>query len=300
MRSMAAFHERLRPDWKSLTVGPTTQLSLIRSQTLEVNMTFARSLTFSVGLLIWSAQISAHEFWIESSKHYTDEGDTIDLILKVGETFRGSAQPFLPDETEKFLVINQDKRSIQGLLGDSRPAAKVIVNEGLNRIIHQTTAFSIRFGEGDERWENYVALDGLKPQLDQYPNEPHTVPVTERYVRVAKNFVKVGHDETADTLSGEMPFELVLEGGWKQLTPGNYAFTLFDGQKPLESVLIKAFRHSDRSVVSEAYTNSDGQVTLELPSVDRYLISGVVIRPDEDPNYDWISHWPTITLEVVN
>jgi hypothetical protein len=300
MRSMAAFHERLRPDWKSLTVGPTTQLSLIRSQTLEVNMTFARSLTFSVGLLIWSAQISAHEFWIESSKHYTDEGDTIDLILKVGETFRGSAQPFLPDETEKFLVINQDKRSIQGLLGDSRPAAKVIVNEGLNRIIHQTTAFSIRFGEGDERWENYVALDGLKPQLDQYPNEPHTVPVTERYVRVAKNFVKVGHDETADTLSGEMPFELVLEGGWKQLTPGNYAFTLFDGQKPLESVLIKAFRHSDRSVVSEAYTNSDGQVTLELPSVDRYLISGVVIRPDEDPNYDWISHWPTITLEVIN
>lgn len=263
-------------------------------------MTFARSLTFSVGLLIWSAQISAHEFWIESSKHYTDEGDTIDLILKVGETFRGSAQPFLPDETEKFLVINQDKRSIQGLLGDSRPAAKVIVSEGLNRIIHQTTAFSIRFGEGDERWENYVALDGLKPQLDQYPNEPHTVPVTERYVRVAKNFVKVGHDETADTLSGEMPFELVLEGGWKQLTPGNYVFTLFDGQKPLESVLIKAFRHSDRSVVSEAYTNSDGQVTLELPSVDRYLISGVVIRPDEDPNYDWISHWPTITLEVIN
>ena len=263
-------------------------------------MTFARSLTFSVGLLIWSAQISAHEFWIESSKHYTDEGDTIDLILKVGETFRGSAQPFLPDETEKFLVINQDKRSIQGLLGDSRPAAKVIVNEGLNRIIHQTTAFSIRFGEGDERWENYVALDGLKPQLDQYPNEPHTVPVTERYVRVAKNFVKVGHDETADTLSGEMPFELVLEGGWKQLTPGNYAFTLFDGQKPLESVLIKAFRHSDRSVVSEAYTNSGGQVTLELPSVDRYLISGVVIRPDADPNYDWISHWPTITLEVIN
>ena len=300
MRSMAAFHERLRPDWKSLTVGPTTQLSLIRSQTLEVNMTFARSLTFSVGLLIWSAQISAHEFWIESSKHYTDAGDTIDLILKVGETFRGSAQPFLPDETEKFLVINQDKRSIQGLLGDSRPAAKVMVSEGLNRIIHQTTPFSIRFGEGDERWENYVALDGLKPQLDQYPNEPHTVPVTERYVRVAKNFVKVGHDETADTLSGEMPFELVLEGGWKQLTPGNYVFTLFDGQKPLESVLIKAFRHSDRSVVSEAYTNSDGQVTLELPSADRYLISGVVIRPDEDPNYDWISHWPTITLEVVN
>jgi hypothetical protein len=41
-------------------------------------------------------------------------------------------------------------------------------------------------------------------------------------------------------------------------------------------------------------------VELELPSTDRYLISGVVIRPDNDPDYDWMSHWPTITLEVVN
>ena len=69
---------------------------------------------------------------------------------------------------------------------------------------------------------------------------------------------------------------------------------------PLDSVLVKAFRHSDRAVVSEAYTDANGRVELELPSADRYLISGVVIRPDDDPDYDWISHWPTITLEVVN
>jgi hypothetical protein len=29
-------------------------------------------------------------------------------------------------------------------------------------------------------------------------------------------------------------------------------------------------------------------------------LSGVVIRPDTDPNYDWISHWPSLTIEVVN
>ncbi len=263
-------------------------------------MTLSRSLTFSVGLLLWSTQISAHEFWIEPSQHYTPTQESVDLILKVGETFRGSAQPYLPDETAKFFVINQDKRSIQGLLGDSRPAAKVTVNEGLNRIIHQTTPFSIRFGEGDERWDNYVALDGLQRQLDQHPDEPQTVPVTERYVRVAKSFIKAGPAETADALSGEMPFELVLEGSWSQLTPGQRVFTLYDGQQPLEGILVKAFRHNDRSVVSQAYTDADGRVVLELPSADRYLISGVIIRPDTDPNYDWISHWPTITLEVLN
>ena len=263
-------------------------------------MTIARSLTFSVGLLIWSTQIQGHEFWIEPSKHYTTVNSTIELTLKVGETFRGSAQPYLPVDTATFIVIGQTKREIEGLLGDSRPAATVNVDHGLNRVIHQTTPFSIRFGDDDERWANYISLDGLQRQLDQHPAIPQSVPVSERYVRVAKSFIKTGQAKVNDSLSGEMPFELVLEGQWTQIIPGNYAFTLYDGNTPLESVLIKAFRHSDRAVVSEAHTDANGRVELELPSADRYLISGVIIRPDNDPDYDWMSHWPTITLEVVN
>lgn len=262
-------------------------------------MTIARSLTFSVGFLISSTQIQGHEFWIEPSKHYATANDSVELTLKVGETFRGSAQPYLPVDTATFIVIGQTKRKIQGLLGDSRPAATVAVDDGLNRVIHQTTSFSIRFGDDDERWSNYITLDGLQRQLDQHPTVPQIVPVTERYIRVAKSFIKTGQAKVKDSLSGEMPFELVLEGQWTQITPGNYAFTLYDEQTPLESVLVKAFRHSDRAVVSEAYTETNGRVELELPSADRYLISGVVIRPDDDPNYDWISHWPTITLEVI-
>ena len=263
-------------------------------------MTIARSVTFSVGLLIWCTQIQGHEFWIEPSKHYTAPNNTVELTLKVGETFRGSAQPYLPEDTATFIVIGQTKRKIKGLLGDSRPAATVAVDDGLNRVIHQTTPFAIRFGDEDERWANYITLDGLQRQLDQHPAIPQIVPVAERYVRVAKSIIKTGQAEVNDSLSGEMPFELVLEGQWTQIPPGNYAFTLYDGQTPLDSVLVKAFRHSDRVVVSEAYTDANGRVDLELPSADRYLISGVVIRPDDDPDYDWISHWPTITLEVVN
>ena len=262
-------------------------------------MTIARSLTFSVGLLISSTQIRGHEFWIEPSKHYTAANNTVELTLKVGETFRGSAQPYLTVDTATFIVIGQSKREIKGLLGDSRPAATVAVDDGLNRVIYQTTPFSIRFGDDDERWANYITLDGLQRQLNQHPAIPQIVPVTERYVRVAKSFIKTGQAKVNDSLSGEMPFELVLEGQWIQITPGNYAFTLYDGHTPLENVLVKAFRHSDRAVVSKAFTDANGRVELGLPSADRYLISGVVIRPDDDPKYDWISHWPTITLEVI-
>ena len=81
---------------------------------------------------------------------------------------------------------------------------------------------------------------------------------------------------------------------------GRHQITLFKGDIPLENVLVKAFRYGDRAVVSEAYTDINGSVQLDLPTADKYLISGVVIQPDSDPNYDWISYWPTITLEVIN
>ena len=46
-------------------------------------MTLHHSLTFSVGLLVASTQIQAHEFWIEPSDHYTGVNQTIDITLKV-------------------------------------------------------------------------------------------------------------------------------------------------------------------------------------------------------------------------
>ena len=263
-------------------------------------MTLIRSLTFSAGLLLSSSQIAAHEFWIEASKHYGESDETVALILKVGEAFRGSAQPLLPQEVERFVHISDKPRTINGLLGDSRPAARINIAKGLNQIIHLTTPFSIRFEEGDERWANYVKLDGLDRQINKYSNIPKIVPVTERYVRCAKSLVKTDDQAVSDSLSGEMPFEFVLGGSWNRLGVGHRVITVFEGQNPLANVLIKAFRYEDRSVVSQAYSDVNGRALLELPTADRYLISGVVIRPDDDPNYDWISYWPSITIEVIN
>lgn len=260
----------------------------------------ARSLALSAGLLMSSSQIAAHEFWIEASKHYGNPDETVALTLKVGETFRGSAQPLLPGEVERFVHLTDKSKTIDGLLGDSRPAARITMAGGLNQIIHLTTPYSIRFGEHDKRWANYIELDGLDRQINQYPDIPNTVPVTERYVRCAKSLIKTGNQPVSDSLSSEMPFEFVLGGSWNRLGSGQRVITLFEGQNPLENVLIKAFRYNDRVVISEAYSDANGQVQLDLPTADRYLISGVVIRPDDDPNYDWISYWPSITFEVIN
>ncbi len=257
-------------------------------------MRLHQTLTACIALSI-TLSVSAHEFWIEPSSHQGTPGDTVDLLLKVGERFKGSAQPYLPADFERFERITEAGiEPIDGLLGDVRPAARVRLGDGLTHIIHHTVPFDITFAEGDTRWPDYVELDGLQTQLDAFPDIRKVTPITERYVRSAKSIITTQADVT-DRLTGRLPFEWVLDSA---LSVGTATVTLYEGETPLPGILVKAFRQSDREVTDQAVTDAEGRAQLTLPSADRYLISGVVIRPDNHPDFDWISYWPSLTLEV--
>ncbi len=261
-------------------------------------MTIHQKFGYFIAGLSLSVSASAHEFWIEPSTHHLDAPAPVEVMLRVGETFRGSPQSYLPSEIQAFVLVNQTTETISGVLGDSRPAATITPTTGLNQIMHWTAPSVIRFSEGDVRWPDYVELDGLARQLARHPAIQQVTPVTEHYIRTAKSLVTVGPGPFEDRLTQTMPFEIVRQGRFERLTPGAHTFQLHTTDHPENDVLIKAFRYSDRAVVDEAYTNASGQVTLDLPSADTYLISGVVIAPDPDPSSDWISHWPSLTLAV--
>ena len=259
-------------------------------------MTIHQRLLPCIAAMLFSTEVLSHEFWIEPSAHQAAPGEEIQLLLKVGERFRGSAQPYLPNDFERFEHISSNATvPIEGLLGDSRPAARILTAPGLNQIIHHTVPFDIQFPDGDARWADYVALDGLADQLAAHPNLPQVTPVSERYVRSVKSLIVSGPMTPADRLTGRLPYELVLEG---TLTAGSQSFRLYEARSGKPGILIKAFRHSDRTVVDQAITDADGRVQLNLPSADRYLVSGVVIAPDSNPRFDWLSHWPALTLEI--
>lgn len=259
-------------------------------------MTIHQRLLACIASLLASPTLWAHEFWIEPSTHRAGSHQEIQLLFKVGQDFRGAAQPYLPGDIERFEHLTLDTTTaITGLLGDSRPAARIQATPGLNQVIHHTTPFEIVFAEGDSRWEAYVALDGLADQLATHPNLPQTPPLRERYVRSAKSLILADSSTLSDRLTGRLPYELVFEG---TATPGTQAVRLFAGAEPLAGILVKAFRHSDQAVVDQRITDAEGRVLLTLPSADRYLISGVVITPDPHPEFDWLSHWPALTFEL--
>ncbi len=67
--------------------------------------------------------LSAHEFWIEPEAYQVPSGGTMSASLRVGETFGGAAQSYLPRNFERFDTQCAGQLSkVPGRAGD-RPAS---------------------------------------------------------------------------------------------------------------------------------------------------------------------------------
>lgn len=265
----------------------------------KVSRRHAAMMVVTAGML--SSPLDAHEFWLDPATHRAEVGATVGIQLRVGQEFRGSAQPYLSRDIAAFRHISATQDSpITGLLGDSRPAAKVTVVDGLNTVTHLTTPFLIDFRPTESIWENYLQLDGLNAQVAAHPEIAQIPPLKERYVRSAKTLIVATNTApTALDRDGDLPFELVLASPPSALAPGAHRFQITTNNQPTPGILVKAFRASDRQTVDQATSDATGWVSLTLPSADRYLISGVRIDPDPSDQADWLSYWASLTLEVL-
>ncbi|NBS11653.1 MAG: DUF4198 domain-containing protein [Gammaproteobacteria bacterium] len=255
---------------------------------------------FVWSLSVLSLTVSGHEFWLDPSAHQVTTSQSIGLQFRVGQEFRGSAQPYLQRDINTFMHLwPSGEAPITGVLGDSRPAVKLTIKPGLNLITHLTTPQPISFRPEDAIWANYLVLDGLEAQVAAHPDVPQVPPVSERYIRSAKTLVLgPGTSSSARDRDTFLPFELILETPPVRLFPGPHRFQITTDGQPTPGILVKAFRYSDRKTVDQRVSATDGWVSLDLPSADRYLISGVRIDPDTDGLADWLSYWASLTLEV--
>lgn len=242
--------------------------------------------------------VKAHEFWLEPSDYNPQTGTSIGITLLVGQNFEGNPQPFIQSNINDFRILTKKNQfRISGRMGDSRPAANVVITEGLSQITHLTEAFSIEF-TNQEKWDNYIASDGLEAQIKR-PKSRQKVPITERYIRSAKTLIL--SSDTSEVFKDKptgLPFELILTSPTDQWTKGSHLFTLNLHGNPISGVLVKAFSHKKKLMVSKAITNQLGEARLQLPTDDVYLISGVHIEPDPQSKSDWKSFWASLTLSI--
>jgi hypothetical protein len=225
------------------------------------------------------------------------------VVLRVGEDFSGTSQPFVPDWIVDFSVSGPDGRApVAGFVGDD-PAAVLRAREpGLQLIGYHSQRSFVNL-EAD-RFNAYLEAEGLDAVLETRRRRGEAAASgRELYSRCAKALVRVG------AAAGGTGFDRVL-GYPLELTPrtdpyalsppGDLRLTLTFLGKPVAGVLVVAFTAEQPAQRLRARTNARGDVRLRLDRPGRWLVKAVhmVERPDSDPQADWESFWASLTFQL--
>lgn len=246
----------------------------------------------------------AHEFWIEPDAYQVDPGEAMTARLRVGETFAGAEQTYLPRNFERFDMQCDGKLSeVLGRAGD-RPALNVeATGEGLCVIIHQTRDYTLTYRDW-QKFVNFVEHKDFDGVLQDHAARglPETNFV-ELYSRYAKSLIAVGDGAGADTEVGLLT-EIVAEANpyTDDLSEGLPLRVLFDGAPRADAQVELFAKAPDGQVdVTLHRTDDEGRVTIPVQAGYAYLADAVVLRalsPEEDDDPVWESLWASLTFAV--
>jgi uncharacterized GH25 family protein len=262
-----------------------------------------RSVFTLMCLLAGAAPAAAHDFWIEPAKFRPAVGESVPVVLRVGEDFSGTSQPFVPDWLVEFSVGGADGRTpVKGFAGDD-PATVLTAREpGLQLIGYYSQRSFVNLEA--ERFNAYLATEGLDAVIKTRQRRGETATNgRELYSRCAKALVRVGASAGSkgfDRVLG-YPLELVPRTDPYALSPpGTLRFALTFHGKPAAGVLVVAFTAEQPAQRLRARTDARGEVRLRLDRPGRWLVKAVhmVELPDSDPQADWESFWASLTFEL--
>lgn len=262
-----------------------------------------RLLLTVICLLAGAAPAAAHDFWIEPAEFRPAVGESVPVVLRVGEDFSGTSQPFVPDWLVDFSVGGVDGRTpVKGFAGDDPATVLTARAPGLQLIGYYSQRSFVNLDA--DRFNAYLATEGLDAVIKARQRRGESATNgRELYSRCAKSLVRVGAaagSKGFDQVLG-YPLELVPRTDPYALSPpGDLPLTLTYLGKPVAGVLVVAFTAEQPAQRLRARTDGRGNVRLRLDRPGRWLIKAVhmVELPDSDPQADWESFWASLTFEL--
>lgn len=256
-------------------------------------------------LLLISAPLLAHEFWLAPDKFFVAPGTPVNLSILRGEDFNGEIRPI---GTERVAALRH--YSFAGVVDAMPrvPAARAVdalpftfAQSGTHLLALDSTPSTITLSP--DKFLGYLNSDGLEfidaaRKAAKQENEPGR----ERYLRCVKTLVRVGEksDSTYSVRTGQR-LEITPQSDPFAARPGSrLAFTItFDGQ-PLAGAQVRAWHHREKILVTlKGRSAADGSIAFDLPYAGPWMISLVHMIPLKDvPGYDWQSYWGNLTFAV--
>lgn len=251
-----------------------------------------------VSVLI-SANVAAHDFWIEPSTFQPEPGDVVDVSLKIGDHFIGYPFPRDPHHAIVFDVwTDQGSRPVEGIVGQT-PAGRFVVPEGTSVVgyLSKTTTVSI---EADV-FENYLREAGLQEVISRRAEEgTSTKEGVEAYARYAKSILSSGDGAGTefDRVLG-FEFEIVPEqdpyAAWQDHT---FPVRLLYLHRPAAGIQVSAIHESEFEPTTSGITDTDGRVVLSIDRPGVWMITSVhMIDAPAGSSADWRSYWASLTFE---
>ena len=245
--------------------------------------------------------LPAHDFWLEPSSLHPAPGETVSVVLEVGQKFAGEPlgrRPFLID---RFAWIDaKSERPIPGE-EDASPAGAIAAGApGAAWIVYQSNFSPVTLAPDkfasylhDEGLEAILALRQKRGEADQ--------PALEGFARSAKAIVCVGGRGT--------PAPARAIGTAIELVPGadlcgarskeRVPFTLAFRGQPLAGALVVAFRKEDPEHRLEAKSDRAGRLTLRFDQPGLWLVKAVhMIEAPAGVREHWRSFWASVVFEL--
>lgn len=264
---------------------------------------FAKTL-LTACVVLMSAPLSAHEFWLDQEEFHVDVGGDIAADFRVGSEFKGPRFAFLDNRSIRTdYQIGGVIRPLPTRTGD-RPALQMSdVAEGLTVLIHETTDSDLVYRDW-EKFQNFVAHKDFKTALADHA--ARGLPQTgfrESYRRYAKALIDVGHGAGADMRAG-LPLEFVaLTNPYTDDLSDGFTAQLWMGDTPRADAQVEVFERapSGEILITLYRTNAEGIVTVPVKAGHVYMIDNVALLP-RDPAREgdavWHSDWANLIFKA--
>ena len=241
---------------------------------------------FGAALVLISANLFAHDFWIEPSTFHPAVGQTVMLALRVGQDFIGDPVPRSAQLMDAFVVRDaRGERPVKGFENQDPAGVVRIDRDGVAVAWYRSKANFVELPTA--KFAEFLKLEGIDWIVADKPDREHFFRYVKTILRTGKSSaLPVGH------ICG-FRYDIVPESNpWRS---GPLRVRVLFEDKPARGMLVTAIHRDARISVR---TDAHGRAALSLSKGGAWLIKSVyMVKAPKDSGVDWESLWASVTFE---
>lgn len=251
------------------------------------------------GVLLAASPLLAHDTWVTPDRFAVHRGETIVLHITSGMEFPKLETAIQPDRLARAVIrVGHQSAAMKAETGahslDFRVGAH---SSGVATITLELQPKSIELTPAQvTEYLDEIGADADLRRLWNHRPEPKRW--REIYTKHAKTFVLVDKTDDSWKQPAGLDLELMPLVDLTSLHAGDtLPVRLLESGTPLANFSIGVVHEMDsRGTILK--TDSDGRVTVPLPTSGRYMLRATHLRPSQRAEADWISDFTTLTLNV--